>query len=326
MSMMKSKIFFFTLIIFVSSCSSSNDFNQYLADQNKDHKFINESTKDFVNESEFVDGKSSEEFQKSTKNFSGENHIFNKDSSETKLLRPSKKSMNQYPQGTLKQDNNYLVHDNAESVYKLRNSGNYSFGFLYFIDSYTYADPTGNFVRTYENSTGSIKGGFLQFQFEKFMSRKYVDFSLGMNAGLGYNNGRGSFLDGNLTESETKFNLWTLPLDFTLAIDIPITSWVKVSAYGGPSVMGLIQSRDDRSDEDDDKIIRQMSFGYFYGAKFRFSLTNTFKKTSLKLYDEFEITRYFFTIDSRIQEYSGFKDALTISGASIGIGFTFEYL
>ncbi|MBT7609040.1 MAG: hypothetical protein HN576_04750 [Bacteriovoracaceae bacterium] len=324
---MKNKLIYSIFIVLLCSCSSyKKDFNQFLPEQDREHKSIKESTKDFVDNSEFVDGKMEQEDLIFSEKLTGKNHMFTNDTSDPKLLKPAQKTSNQHPAGVLKQDGNYIIHNNAETVYKLRNDGDYSIGFLYFKDSYDYDDPTGNFVRTYENSTGSIKGGFLQVQFEKFLTRKYIDFSVGMNAGLGYNNGRGIFLDGNFTESETKFNLWTLPLDFTLAIDIPLTSWVKISAYGGPSFMGLIQSRDDRDHEDDDKIQRQMSFGYFYGAKFRFSLTNVFKKTSIRLYDQFEITRYFFTIDSRIQKYSGFKDSLTISGASIGVGFTFEYL
>jgi hypothetical protein len=311
---------------FLIGCSSKKDFNQYLAGQNKDHEFIKESTKDFVNVTEFINGSDQSILENSPIDSTGKVPNLPGGSKGASLLTPSKKQTNQYPAGVLKVDDKYLIHDNSKTVYELRNSGNYTFGLIYFNDSYSYVDPTSNFIRTYEQSTGSIKGGFLQLQFEKFLSRKYIDFTVGMNIGLGYNNGRGIFLDGNSTESETKFNLWSLPLDFSIAIDIPISSWVKVTAYGGPSVMGIIQSRDDREQEDDDKIIRQMSFGYFYGAKLRFSLTNLFKKKAIKLYDQFEITRYFLTIDSRIHEYSEFKDNLSISGASFGVGFTFEYL
>lgn len=320
-----SKISILLLISLVLTSCGSNDFNQYMPDQDKDQKFIKEQTEDFTTQSEFLPNKLEDNHLAESYEEDKIQHPVVGQVPDQKI-KPSLKDANQLPLGTFEKSDKVLVHDNAETLYKLRNAANSSFGIIYFKDDYSYVDPTSNFVRTYENSTGSIKGGILQLQMERYFSRRFVDLSWGINLGIGYNNGRGIFLDGSNSESETKFTLWTLPLDFSLAMDIPLTTWIKISAYGGPSAMGLIQNRDDRDQADPTKQRRQVSYGYFYGAKFRFSLNNVFKSSAIKMYDLLDVTQFYLTLDGRIQQYNNFQDELSISGTSIGIGFTFEYL
>ncbi len=321
-------IFVFFVLLTLSSCSTKKDFNQFLSEQDRGFEYVKANNKNYKSSTPFISGSQEDILgQQKTKREKSFFLSSNSTDKETEnLLKSARKPVNQLAAGSFGHTENYMTYGNSALVKKLKNKGNQTFGFVYFKDSYVYDDPSNNFVRTFETSTDSIKGGVLQLQFQKIITKGWLSFAWGINAGVGYNNGRGLFLDGEQTESETKFTLWTLPLDFSLALSLPITSWVKLSVYGGPSAMGLIQNRDDRDQKDPKKQRRQVSYGHFYGAKFHFSLTNIFKKTALHLYDQFDVTQYFVTFDARVHEYQNFQDVLAISGTSFGVGFTFEYL
>ncbi len=199
------------------------------------------------------------------------------------------------------------------------------FSLSYIKDDYDYSDDSNIFSKTYEESTGSVKGGMLLLSLEKVIFNKGIQGTWGLGAGLGFNSGKGQFIDG--TSSEADFKLYTIPVDFALGAYLPIGKFAKLSLRGGPGVMGLIQNRGDFEKKAKGKEKRQVGFGYFGEAKFQLSLTNIFRDTAFYLYRDYKISQAFLDFKVRLHDYGNFQDEdLGISGQSFGIGFTFEYL
>ncbi len=228
--------------------------------------------------------------------------------------------------GTFDKSTEYLEVDRAKQASEIRSRGKWNFGFIYIKDEYSYKDPGSIFQKTYEDGTGSVKGGLLQFSMSKYFTRKWVYLGFGMNASVGYNNGKGIFTNTNNEQSNASFTLWTLPVDLALSMDIPVTKYFQLSATGGPSFMGLIQTRSDREAGDADKQKRQFSYGYFYGGRLKVSLASVFRESAIKMFSHYDVTNYFISFETRFHNYENFQDELSISGASFGVGFTFEYL
>ncbi len=199
------------------------------------------------------------------------------------------------------------------------------FSLSYIKDDYDYSDSSNIFSKTYESSTGSVKGGMLLASLEKIILSKGIQATWGLGAGVGFNSGKGQFIDG--TSSEADFKLYTLPLDFVLGAYLPLGQFAKLSVRGGPGVMGLIQNRSDFEKKAKGKEKRQIGYGYFGEAKFQLSLTNIFKDTAFYLYRDYKISQAYLDFKVRLHDYGNFQDEdLAISGQSFGIGFTFEYL
>lgn len=207
------------------------------------------------------------------------------------------------------------IADKSESIFSLS----------YIKDDYDYSDDSNIFNKTYEESTGSVKGGMLLLSLEKVIFSKGIQGTWGLGAGLGFNSGKGQFIDG--TSSDAEFKLYTLPVDFVLGAYLPVGSFAKLSLRGGPGVMGLIQNRGDFEKKAKGKEKRQVGYGYFGEAKFQLSLTSIFKDTAFYLYRDYKIGQAFLDFKVRLHDYGNFQDEdLKISGQSFGIGFTFEYL
>jgi hypothetical protein len=215
---------------------------------------------------------------------------------------------------------------NADDInYKRRNAAHWNFSFSYLKDSFSYKDPNDIYQKTFKESTGSVQAGYLMFSSDYFLTRKLIDTTIGLNAGFGYQKGKGYFIN-SYNESDTVFQLWTIPIDLSAGVEIPFSGFLKASASAGPSIMGLLQTRNDREKGESYKRRRQISAGYFLEGKFQISLTDFFPKYGYSLFKDYDITKAFFDIQARVQNYNKFQDELEISGTSLGLGFTFEYL
>lgn len=225
----------------------------------------------------------------------------------------------------------YITHSDFEMVRNYSNSGKEDFSFAYIKDTFTYSDDRGGiFKQTFEasDSDSSVKGGLIYFSLNRYMWRSaLLNFKLGTNFGLGFNQGKGRFIDVG-DESRALISLWSLPVDFNLALDLNLTRFLKIQVAAGPSLMGLVQSRSDKEEKDKKKNITQFGTGYFYSGTLKISLYDIFPTTvgfrSLSLYDMSKLTLDFFM---RGHNYSGFKtNDVKVSGTSIGAGFSFEFL
>lgn len=234
-------------------------------------------------------------------------------------------SFGQEVQGKFDNRSTYLEFRDKEIFRKIHRKGKESFSFSYIKDEYTVTDPRSVFDRTFDNQAESMRGGSLHFGMDKYFYKEGVEFAWGVNFGAGLSTGKGIFLASG-TQSDTEFKFWIVPIDLSLTMDIPVGRTFKLSLSGGPSVVGLFQSRNDKDNNEDGKRRRQVGTGYFGSGKLKVSLANMFSRNAFEMFSDYDMTNFYFNLESRYQNYTNFQDDITISGASFGIGFSFEYL
>ena len=122
-------------------------------------------------------------------------------------------------------------------------------------------------------------------------------------------------------------NLWVLPIDFMLGMKIHMGRYVGLTVAGGPSVAGIWQNRSDRTENDEDKDIRQVGFGFAAQGSLDFSLSQMFPSYGNYLKNNSEVSDFSLSLTARTMSLSNFKNKdIEISGTSFGLGFKFEFL
>jgi hypothetical protein len=257
---------------------------------------------------------------------------------EAKAYLPQKENKNlNIPELTQRQktmgENSYFEEDGKEEYYELnikrltrdlKNSSKTSFGFSYIRDNYSFSSKNDLYKRTYEDSSEGTRFGALHIYFENYLNSHDFRLSYGGGAGVGFSEGKAIFKDG--TFSEKTIPLWYVPVDAYINLDIPSGRMFKLSILGGPSVLGLLQNRKDKSEGEARKRRRQIGFGFMAGARAKFDLTYFLPALGFKMFRDYEISRFFLTIDTRYQYYDNFQDNITVDGISYGLGFTYEQL
>lgn len=197
------------------------------------------------------------------------------------------------------------------------------FSFAFFKDTFDYSDAQGIFQKTFRDSSEANFPFLLMFQFDFPLYNGWIDVGWESNFGFGYNSGRGIF-SGSQSVSETHINVWTIPVDLGLFLELDL-KYLSLSFSGGPSFTALIQNRSDFSADDPGKNIRQLGYGYYGSGKLKVNLNRFFKKNAFKLFNSYRVTRLTMDVEMRYVNYDHFKDPVTISGTSLGVGFTFDF-
>jgi len=70
----------------------------------------------------------------------------------------------------------------------------------------------------------------------------------------------------------------------------------------------------------------QVSYGQFASAQFKLNFTGMSNNLAYDLFSESKITNLLMNLEVRYHNYQNFQDEIKVSGTSVGIGFTFEYL
>ena len=230
-------------------------------------------------------------------------------------------------------DTSYVSGEVSDILGKTSNLGNQNFTFLFYRDDYTYKSLNNSFDNTYRfdgggNTKASDFSGIFRVSGHLMHQWRFMTVGWGFGGGFGYNGGYG-FFDRSVTaeeQSQTHFALWTIPVDMSFMIEIEPFSWIKLTGLAGPSAMVIIQSRDDFEKSNARKTMTQYSPGYFVSARGNISLSYFFKDITSELFHTYSITRYFLTLEGRMQNYSNFKSTdVSVSGLSFGAGLTFEY-
>lgn len=227
--------------------------------------------------------------------------------------------------GTFEGSENYLEHDKAEMAKDFRKHSSSGVNITFIKDSFNYESNNDVINKTISEGYKHVKGGTLHLRNDQYFSRtEQLNLFWSVGAGVGYNSGRGLFVNGE--RSSTTFKLWEVPVDLSVGLEIPIHQLFKISGAAGPSVMGLFQNRNDfqRGEKGKNKI--QVSYGQFANAQFKVNLSGFNSETAYDLFTSSKITNLFLNLEARYQNYQNFQDEIKISGTSLGIGFTFEYL
>jgi hypothetical protein len=236
----------------------------------------------------------------------------------------SKKYSGLMPMGTLKNDQ-YLEAKNTEIIEKYENKGRSNFSLSYYlVDNFKVEDEGNTYNSIFKDDTEAKNSGLLLFSMTNYLSKGRVNLGVAVNAGVSYHNGRGVFADG--TRSDAKFTVWMIPLDLGVSANIPMSRFLRFSFAGGPSAMGLMQTRDDKESGEKYKRRRQVGTGFFGMAKMQVSLSSLMPSLAPTMYGNYSVSQFYLNLEARMHNYSRFQDDIDISGSSIGLGLTFDYL
>jgi hypothetical protein len=230
------------------------------------------------------------------------------------------------PPHSLDDKENLVTFKNREIYDNFYDKGTSSFSFSYVRDDYSVKDGRGVFQRSFVDADEARRGGYLHLVFDNYINRAFFSTFYGFGAGVGFSEGEGIFSSSSTTKSNVSFQLFTIPLDLRLGMSIGYGKYIRLSAAGGPSAMIISQSRSDKDRGEDEKHRRQYSFGYFGHAKVQFSVAAIFEKIAYEGFGQYDMTNMYLNLEARYQSYESFKDDLSITGTSVGLGFTFEYL
>ncbi len=225
--------------------------------------------------------------------------------------------------GKLGKSDNYIEYDYKKDRRAIYNTGDYSLNFYYTRDNYDVSDI--NFTNIFINGDGSSRVGTIHLGVDKYIFRSYVNMSLGINTGIGFNRGRTVFVNSREI-SDVYINLWTIPVDFSAKLELPLHDFFKLSISGGPSIMILYQGRSDLDDSNKKKNIIQSSYGTFALGELKTNISRVFKSTGKDVMYDYNVTNFYLNLGVRYQQFENFNDDLSIKGHSYIIGFSFEYI
>lgn len=227
--------------------------------------------------------------------------------------------------GTFDGSENYLEHDKTEMANDFRKHSSGGINITFIKDNFSYESNNDVISKTISEGYKHVKGGTLHLRSDQYFYRaSLLNAFWSVGAGIGYNSGRGIFINGE--RSTTTFKLWETPVDLSVGMEIPIYHWFKIAGSAGPSAMALFQNRNDFQSGEKGKNKIQVSYGQFANAQFKINLSGFNSDTAYDLFTNSKITNLLLNLEGRYQNYQNFQDDIKISGTSFGIGFTFEYL
>lgn len=255
-------------------------------------------------------------------------YIFKKRESDLAVKNSERRKLEDVgyvPPGTFDRSENYIELDKSQLASEFRNKSSGSVSFSFIKNNYDYTSANNVINRTIGEGYKHVKGGTLHLRSDQyFFRRDFLNAFWMGGAGVGYNSGRAIFVGGE--RSDTTLRLWEIPVDLGVGLEIPLYHWFKIAGAAGPSGMVLAQNRSDYQRGEDGKNKMQVSYGQFASAQFKFNLTGMSTNLAYDLFSESKITNLLMNLEMRYHNYENFQDEIKVSGTSVGIGFTFEYL
>lgn len=228
--------------------------------------------------------------------------------------------------GTLEKEENYLALDKEKFSQSFREKSSSAFTIAYFKDSFQYQSTNDIINRTIGEGYKHTKAGMIHLRSDQYLYKSLMlNPFWAVGAGVSYNSGRGTFVTG--TKSDVALTLWEIPVDLGLGVEIPIYHWFKFAGSAGPSAMILNQNRNDFQNGEKGKSKFQFGYGQYASAQFKINLSGFSDNLAYDLFTESQITTLSLNLEARYENYKNFQDdAIAISGTSLGLGFTFEFL
>jgi hypothetical protein len=179
----------------------------------------------------------------------------------------------------------------------------------------------------------------IQLSGNRIYPKEYGQLGLGFKLGIGYMNGFGYFKNSNgtidPTPSDLRMIFWTIPMDFAMSLEFPITTMFKVGGSAGPSALVMIQNRSEE-DQDGRKNVRRYGYGYFLEGNLKIELLRWFSdEYTRKVFQQYSMTNTFITISVRKVHYNNFSSSqrkfprnkdIKVEGESFGVGLAYEFL
>ncbi|MFN8369444.1 MAG: hypothetical protein U0T83_02330 [Bacteriovoracaceae bacterium] len=221
-----------------------------------------------------------------------------------------------------------ITFRNEQLIKNFGTKGNNQFSISFIPDNFKYDNPAHSFKKTYREGDKADFAAMLKIDGHSYFVKEFFDFGIGLGLSVGYNGGLAHFVssEGGKTQSESRFRLWTVPADLSFLVDLNLSRFYNVGGKAGPSVMAIWQHRSDLPQGNSDKDIQQYSFGYFVEGNFKISLMDIFPQTTYEVFSQYDVTKMYFSIFARHQSYENFREKISISGTSIGVGFSYNYL
>jgi hypothetical protein len=319
------------VLILMSSALFAEDFGIAIPDQLSDGAVESSEVEDNSNFGNHLMG-SSKEKEDSWQASESEDFAFTKENKVENNELSDKEEALSYGSGTpfeMESKDQILKYKNDEIFKKIYSKGQSSFSFTYIQDSFDVKDAANVFERSFNAETGTTRGGTLHLFFDNYITRSFISPFWGGGFGVGYSQGKGVFSQSTDIESNVRFQLFTVPLDFRLGMDIGRGEYFKLSVAGGPSVVGLLQTRSDKERDErgeNGRYRRQVGYGFFGHAKAQVSLSTIASDMAFDTYTQYDMTNMYLNLEARFQSYENFQDDISISGLSFGIGLSFEYL
>lgn len=228
--------------------------------------------------------------------------------------------------GTLENAENYLALDKDKFSKSYRYKSKSALNIAYFKDSFQYQSTNDIINKTISEGYKHTKAGMIHIRSDQYLYKSLMlNGFWSVGSGVSYNSGKGTFVTG--VKSDATFTLWEVPVDLGLGIEIPVYQWFKFAGSIGPSGMILNQNRNDFSNGEKGKSKFQFGYGEYANAQFKINLSGFNDNLSYDLFSNSQITNLSLNLEARYENYKNFQDAaLAISGTSVGIGFTFEFL
>lgn len=315
----------FLLLIFIlfSKDIYTNDFNQFLPEtldssQEKNSQYLIEKYKKKTGDSYIVG---------TSKNLLGPNnqedyespHLVQKNTNQDVKVKNKTHAVYTTKWDKLSQTNlkNYLNS-------RMENS-DHSIGINLLYNKLDYTNGSFDFSQMYLSSDESNLAIMVLVNYQKYLNDNILKFGLNFNSGLGVHSGVGYF-KGTSTKSYTNFKLWSLPIDMGGSINLDIMKALSVNLSGGLSLIGVIENRDDKSEESGERNIYQFSYGSYFTGSLDINFYHLFPRYIFEIYRDYNAKTSYVSLFTRYSNYSSFQEStVSISGLSYGIGFKVEF-
>ena len=234
--------------------------------------------------------------------------------------------------GEFSTSKSYREYKNKEILDEIRDKSKDRLTLLIIHDTFDYKNNTKSFERIYRDSKRKDIYGIFQIAYDYYYSKGFLNTLYGFGVGWGYSGGKGVFTNEDLDDPNSytrkvRFSFHTIPLDLRMGVEFNLGRYFSLGAFGGPSVLGIIEYRSDREYGDKEKNKRQASIGYFSNVNLRVFMSSLIKRLGLKLYRQNVVNRFSINLEMRNHSYSQFKDKkMVIQGTSFGIGFTYDFM
>lgn len=233
--------------------------------------------------------------------------------------------------GEFLETENYLNYTNRDILDEIRGLEKERLTLTFIRDDFSYTNDEGNFEKIYRDHKENSVRAMILCAYDLYYFNSFLNGYYGLGSGMGYNSGRGAVPEeSSVVDSDyidrVRFNLFTLPLDLRLGFELELTRYFSFNFVAGPSLMAIVENRNDRSHEDGDRNKIQFGSGYFMAGNLRIFLSSLIQRLGIKLYNSNKVSRFSINVNTRVQSYDHFKEeGLLVSGKSFGIGFTYDF-